>query len=209
MEKQKTAIEKENPIFTLEAIEMNCWKWLNEGSQRGKDGFHTFALANIQDGLPEVRTVVLRKVERQNRYLYAHTDVRSPKARQLASDEKVALLFYDAVRKIQLRIKAHVMLHADGSLFDQAWEQSRLSSRKCYLSEKAPGTRLGMGGDSIPPHLQGKDPEWDKSETGRPNFLLMQFEVKEIDWLFLHNQGHRRAVIAYNQEGYEAFWINP
>lgn len=209
MEKQKTAIEKEIPTFTLEGIEMNCWKWLSEGSLRGRDGFHTFTLANIFQGQPEVRTVVLRKVERFNRCLYAHTDKRSPKARQMGNGDQVALLFYDALRKVQIRIKARVSLLSEGRAFEEAWANTRLSSRKCYLTEKAPGTRLGIGGDSLSPHLRGKDPEWAESEAGLANFLLMRFEVQELDWLFLHNLGHRRAVIAYNLDGYEASWINP
>jgi hypothetical protein len=195
--------------LTLEQIERDCWENLLQGSQKGKDALHTFSLGTCHDGEIEMRTLVLRKVEKGERILISHTDARSPKVAQLERSGKVALLFYDPGRKIQLRIKAEVQVHKTDELANRMWNETRLSARKCYLSTKAPGQLLGQAEDGIPDHLAGRDPEWEESELGKNNFAVISLKVIQIDWLYLHSQGHRRAIFQYNKEGYDAFWVNP
>jgi pyridoxamine 5'-phosphate oxidase len=195
--------------LTLEQIEKDCWEFLLQGSLKGKDALHTFTLGTCFNGEIELRTLVLRKVEKGEKLIFTHTDSRSPKVKQLEGNSFVGLLFYDPARKIQLRIKAKPVLHKNDSTSFLLWNETRLSARKTYLSTKAPGQVLGQGEDSLPTHLIGRDPDLEESIAGRENFMAISFAVKQIDWLYLHSQGHRRAIIQYNEAGFEAYWINP
>ncbi|SVD55607.1 uncharacterized protein METZ01_LOCUS408461, partial [marine metagenome] len=50
-----------------------------------------------------------------------------------------------------------------------AWDLSRLSSRKCYLTEKAPSSITTLPEDGIPKHLKGINPSQEESEKGYDN----------------------------------------
>ena len=195
--------------LTLENIERDCWEYLLQGSLKGKDGFHTFALGTYSGQEVEMRTLVLRKVEKSERLIFTHTDARSPKVYQLESGHTAGLLFYDPNRKIQIRIKARPSIHKDDFIAGMLWSETRLSARKAYLSIKSPGHILGQGEDGLPEHLRGRDPDLEESQAGLQNFLVLGFEVLQMDWLYLHSQGHRRAVFQYNEAGYDALWVNP
>lgn len=200
---------KENQLSGLEFIERECWALLQEGASRGKSAFHTFVLGTRNSGSIELRTLVLRKMEKSSRSLFTHTDLRSPKADQLRNSVNCSLLFYDPVRRIQLRLEAEPILHEENEISDLIWSRTNMSARKSYLSTRPPGTPLSQPEDGLPKHLNGCDPRPEESEVGRKNFLVIEFRVKSMDWLFLNAQGHRRAKFEYCEEGLEACWINP
>lgn len=183
---------------------------LSEGVARGRDAFHTFTLATCcqTDGV-SLRSLVLRGAEKSRLSLYSHTDSRSEKISQLSRDSRCSLLFYDPVRRIQIRLQCRARIHAEDEVADFFWNAARLSARKSYLSTRAPGEVLGQAGDGLPSHLQGRDPGVDESQAGRKNFVVIQFLVESLDWLFLSSQGHRRARFHYDGNGFEANWTNP
>lgn len=199
----------ENSSGGLEFIERECWTLLSEGAAKGKSAFHTFVLGTRTSNSIEMRTLVLRKLEKNTRSLFTHTDLRSPKAQQLKECSSCSLLFYDPVRRVQLRLEAEPQLHEGNEIADRIWAETNMSARKSYLSSRPPGTPLSMPEDSLPRHLNGCDPRPEESEDGRSNFLVVEFRIKSIDWLFLNAQGHRRAKFEYNPESLEASWINP
>jgi len=199
--------EAEDKYASLEKIEAECWTQIANGCLKGKDPFHCFVLGTNSDFGVDLRTVVLRKVE--GRKLFFHTDIRSPKVAQLKQSEFTSILFYDPARRIQLRIKAQVAFHQLDEISESLWQETRLSARKYYLSESPPGTELDSQFDTLPEHLHGFDPERSESEKGKENFLVVSLQALSIDWLFLHSQGHKRAIIQYLDSGYKANWINP
>lgn len=194
---------------SLESIEKECWSMLAEGASKGKSPFHTFVLGTKgEDGI-ELRTLVLRKAEKSNLSLFTHTDVRSPKAIQIGEDASCSLLFYDPVRRVQLRLYAEAVLHLQTETSSRLWKEANMSSRKSYLSKRPPGEKLSMPDDGLPEHLRGKDPLPQESESGIGNFLVIEFRIRSIDWLLLNSQGHRRAKISYDNDGFDASWVNP
>jgi hypothetical protein len=209
MVEQKVISEILANDLELLKIEKECWTLLNTGCNKGKDPFHTFALATATEDGVDLRTVVLRKVDTEKRLIFFHSDVRAPKINQLKNTKEVSILFYDPARRIQLRIKAKPNFHIEGPEFETLWEETRLSARKYYLSEKPPGHRLSNTFDTLPPHLTGFDPKKEESENGKENFIAVSFEINQIDWLFLCSQGHKRALFTYKESGIEANWINP
>jgi len=199
----------ENATGGLESIEKECWSLLMEGAAKGKSAFHTFVLGTRSSNSIEMRTLVLRRMEKNSRSLFTHTDLRSPKAQQLRECSTCSLLFYDPVRRVQLRLEAEPFLHEGNEVADRIWNHTNMSARKSYLSARPPGTPLSMPEDGLPSHLNGCDPRPEESEDGRQNFLVVEFRVKSIDWLFLNAQGHRRAKFSYPSDELEACWINP
>ena len=200
---------KENSASGLEYIEKECWNLLQEGATKGKSAFYTFVLGTKGANNIELRTLVLRKIDKNSRALFTHTDMRSPKVEQLKKNRDCSLLFYDAVRRVQLRLEAESILHEDNEISDLIWSQTNMSARKTYLAMQSPGARLGTPDDGLPRHLNGRAPEPDESEEGRRNFLVLEFRILSIDWLFLNAQGHRRARMEYNGDGFNGSWINP
>jgi len=199
----------ENHRSSLESIEKECWNMLMEGASKGKSPFHTFVLGTRgKDGI-ELRTLVLRKAEKSNLSLFTHTDARSPKSMQIGENSSCSLLLYDPVRRVQLRLYAEAVLHLKTETSSKLWKEANMSSRKSYLSKWAPGEKLSMPDDGLPEHLRGKDPLPHESESGISNFLVIEFKIRSIDWLVLNSQGHRRARISYEGDGFDASWINP
>ena len=199
----------ENQSSSLESIEKECWNMLQEGAIKGKSPFHTFVLGTKGNDGIELRTLVLRKAEKSNLSLFSHTDVRSPKAMQIGENASCSLLFYDPIRRIQLRLYAEALLHLRTESSARFWKEANMSSRKSYLSKRAPGEKLSMPDDGLPDHLSGKDPLPQESESGISNFLVIEFKIHSIDWLLLNSRGHRRAKISYEGDGFDASWINP
>ena len=66
--------------------------------------YRTFSLATIDDKTPSVRTVVLRDFSIDNRFLDCHSDLRSPKIKELKKNDKFSALFYSSEKKNTIKI---------------------------------------------------------------------------------------------------------
>ncbi len=154
---------------------------------------HTPSVASIGlDGAPRSRTVVLRHFDRGERCLRFHTDIRSEKYAELTSDPRISTLFYDADKKVQLRLSGMASLHVTDEIADGAWAASQAMSRHCYATEPAPGSAIMEGGAfSIP---KGRD----LTEVGRPHFCAVRIKFSKLEWLWLGSDGHRRALFEWD-----------
>ena len=137
----------------------------------------------MADQLPKSRTVVLRKVNTHNNALLIHTDNRSGKIREIEDNKHVSLLFYSKDDKVQIRIEGDASIHSEGKLFEKQWKESRPLSKRCYLVEPGPGASI-------------EEP-------------IIEINVKFIEWLNLHSDGHIRAKFEIREDGYKAQWMIP
>lgn len=177
-----------------------AWRVLGRGTVDRRAPMHTPAVATTGlDGRPQVRTVVLRGLDVANRSLRFHTDRRSGKFSELTADPRIAILGYDAGRKVQLRIGGVATLHGESELAEQAWAGSRPMSMMCYRQARSPGSAL------LTPQLD------DASlPDGRENFTVVVVTITEVEWLYLAAQGHRRARFTWGIGGaLSAAWIAP
>lgn len=182
-----------------------AWRRLGRGAADRRSAFHTVQLATVAADGPRVRTVVLRAAERASRVVRIHTDVRSPKAAEIAADPRVELCGYDAGAKLQLRLRGVARLAADDAAADAAWAGSQVGSRMPYRAPLPPGAALAAPGDADPtPELRAAD-----SETGRPNFRAVLVTVQRIDWLYLAARGHRRAAFVWHGDDFAGRWLAP
>ena len=197
---------KENP----KSIFDNIKELLTLAVKDRHHAFHTPVFSNKnQNNSLDSRIVVLRKFNKSNLKLNFHTDFRSPKIVNLKKDNNSSFLFYDFKLKIQLRIITFSIINNKNDVTKNGWGLSRLSSRKCYLTEKAPSSITTLPEDGIPKHLIGIDPSHKESEMGYDNFAVIENEIQNIDWLYLAASGHRRLNIVFKNFEPVFKWIIP
>ena len=194
---------------SLSATWSLCWDLLEEGASSARVPFHTPVLATVSEQGPEARTVVLRGADRAALTLTCHTDARSSKFNEIRADDRVSWLFYDAGRKIQLRVRATAWGAAEGAVADRRWAAVRVGSRRCYLSTEPPGAPLAQAGNALPAALRTRRPTPGESETGRINFAVVESSVVSIDCLYLDSEGHRRARFHCVNGVPEGSWVAP
>lgn len=195
--------------YDLDQIYADCWHRLMNGVHSAKHAFHTPAIASINDSFPEIRTVVLRKALPEKRQLIFHSDMRSPKIKQLQANPALSWLFYDERAKIQLRIKSYATLHHLNELSQQRWNESRLQSRVCYMVQPGPSQGSEMPTDGLPTAFDRNLLTESSLAAGYENFVVVACEVVAIDWLFLSHGGHRRARFVWGENGLEKQWLIP
>jgi len=193
-----------------EKILQNIKSLLSLGAKDRKHGFHTPVFSNIIDKLNlNSRIVVLRNFDEKNNIFSFHTDYRSKKILEINQNSKTYFVFYDSKEKIQLRIETISSIHHKDKISQIAWKNTKLSSRKCYLSLNAPSSKTNSAEDSLPVHLVGIDPNKEESEKGYENFAVVRNKIKIIDWLNLSASGHRRLRIHINQSKIKYSWLIP
>ena len=138
-----------------------------------------------------------------------HTDFRSPKIFSLQQNSNSLFVFYDHNLKIQLRIKTTSIINNQNKVTEEMWQKTKLFSRKCYLTEKAPSSFTDLPEDGINENLRGQEPSLEESEKGYKNFTVVQNQIQEIDWLFLAARGHRRLKITMEDKMPTYQWIIP
>lgn len=176
------------------------WGQMEEGARNRKSGFHHAVVAT--EG-PDARVMILRGADQEKGAAWFHTDARAPKGTSFPGS--VGLVFYDPALGLQVRCRGEGELLAEGPVVEAAWSQTRLFSRRCYLSGLAPGTATDEPDPGLPDHLRHRDPTEEESEAGRVNFAVLMVEVRRMDVLVLHHEGHRRAVF----ESGKAWWAAP
>ena len=196
----------ENPNLIFKNIN----KLLNIGVTDRNHPFHTPIFSTINElNSISARVVVLRKYDEYFRVLNFHTDFRSSKIYELTSNHSSYFVFYDHKIKIQLRIKTHSIIHNRNAISKKAWEDTKLQSRKCYLTKKNPSSKTTKPEDGLPKHLQGIDPTKEESESGYENFTVIENVINNIDYLYLAASGHRRLNISFKKNEPKFDWIIP
>ena len=189
-----------------------AWQMIGRGVQGRRSAFHTPVLATQSADGPQARVLVLRAADALVRTLTFHTDTRSAKLPELAKDSRVALTFYDAARKVQVRITGTATVHAGNALSHQRWTASRPSSLRCYLGAR-PGGISAEPTSGLPPQVEGREPEPAELQVAEPHFAVLQVAVQRLEWLHLHTRGQRRAAFAWADEspGSDCTmqWLNP
>ena len=188
-----------------------AWDSLSRAALDRRSGFHVPALATTGlDGAPCVRSVVLRMVLPERGEIHCHTDVRSAKVAEVARDPRVAWHFYAPELKLQMRISAIAVLDAVGPFADEGWARSALSSRRCYLAPRAPGTPCDGPSPNLPPGILDRRPTEEETVPARANFGVIVTSATSIDWLHLASEGHQRARFTKSADGaWSGSWLEP
>ncbi len=185
--------------YHLPELEQDCWDRLVSGATKSRSPFHTPCVATLNQEEVSLRTVVLRKALAKERELRFHTDIRSPKWQDLSQNPSISALFYDAVDRIQLRVKGKAVLHHTNEITAEAWQKTSLSSRKCYLTLFSPSSFTEESTSGLTDDIEHENFTLAESESGYTNFGIVSIHVQSIDWLWLNHAGHRRAYFDYEK----------
>ena len=181
-------------------------------SQALKNSVHpyrTFSLATIDEKMPSLRTVVLRDFSLEENFFDCHSDLRSPKIKQLEKNNEFSALFYSSEKKIQLRFKGTVEIFHKNSITKQRWDNVTPSSKRCYMGPYNPSDRLEEYHPNIPNNVQFKDPIDQESLSGYKNFVIIRCHFYEIDFLKLKYSGHQRCKFIFDKEKINVSWVAP
>lgn len=198
-----------NPSESLDDLLPSIWSLLERGASDRREPFHCPVLATAGAGAFGARTVILRKVYRDERALLAHSDRRATKIEQILASPRVVWVFYDARKKVQVRAEGAATVHVDDELAQRQWEASMVWSRRGYAS-LPPGTPLESSGSGLPAALVEGEPSLAEAELGRPHFAVVRCVVERFDWLLLDARGHRRAIFTWDAGGgLASSWVVP
>lgn len=150
--------------------------------------------------------VVLRRADVTRRLLEIHTDVRSAKWRELATNPQATVLGFCPTTRLQLRLQGLTELHAPGSEpAEQAWQTLPAWTRRTYVGGP-PGDELAFDA------AHEAAPEAAVHEAdGKAHFGVVTFRADALDWFQLQRQGNLRARLAYDPDGAlaDGEWVNP
>jgi pyridoxamine 5'-phosphate oxidase len=190
----------ENPFAILFDTALTL---LEEAVQDRHAPMHCLALATSGlDARARCRTITLREANRTKCFLRFHVDTRSDKYREMQHDPRIALMGYDAPRKLQIRAEGRASLHCADALADTAWETSRQMSRACYAATLGPGTPLRDPADLVLPEMAD-------ITQGRSQFCAVVMTLNSLDMLTLAVSGHRRALLTWQKDNLEGCWLAP
>jgi 3-hydroxyisobutyrate dehydrogenase len=182
----KDQITIENVNYSLEDLDKDTWNRLFIGATKSRNPFHTPCVATMDKGEVSLRTVVLRKALAKERELRFHTDIRSPKWKELSLSPSISALFYDAGDRIQLRVKGQAALQYKNDLTAEAWKNTSSSSRRCYLTHHSPSSFAKIPTSGLSEDIEQENFTFAESEMGYSNFGIVSIQVQSIDWLWLN-----------------------
>ena len=186
---------------TLEAVKADITRLLEKAASDRKSPMHTPVVATAD---ADARIMVLRKFDASDWTLRFHTDARAPKAAVIGDEAPVGVLFYDTEEKTQIRCRGKARIEGDTDLAQEAWEASDAYARRCYLGAP-PGEERGEPSSGLPDWVEGERPTEKQLAPARQNFAVLLVKLESVDWYYLSNDGHRRAVF----ENGEGRWLTP
>lgn len=178
-----------DPFVDLDALLAHVWRRLSEGARDAGDPFRRVALATCGADGPEARMVALRRVDRGAGEVEIHSDLRTAKVRALRADPRAAILAWDPVAELQVRLRVEVAVVAGDAA---RWAQVPPEARTNYGTDPAPGLPIHD------PRDLGRTPALDR-------FAVLLCRVRSIDVVSLAHAPHRRA--AFDAEGRR--WVAP
>ena len=181
----------------------DVWAELVRGATNRRAGYHTVTLATTGlDGVPELRTVVLRHASPSERTLRVHTDIRARKVAEVMARPAVAVLGYCPTRKLQIRVNGTATVHHNDDIARSAWEKTQPMSRRCYRVPLGPGTVLADPKD---------EPETPRQPTypdhGFEAFAVLKIHISRLEWVTLAFEANRRARYSWDSDRMTASWL--
>ena len=193
----------------IDKIYDEIWSRLRIGKKDRNSEFHQCYVASSGNEFPSVRTVVLRHVDKDLLTIGFHTDIRSSKINDIETNSNVTVLLYDHAAKIQLKINGIAEINHKNANTKAIWSNIRDFSKKCYLVKNAPGTESSTPTSGYPEQYEDTLPNSEELELGYENFTHININIKAIEWLYLHQNGHRRAKFTISKTNINKQWIAP
>ena len=190
-----------SPGDNLQKIDTIAWKLL------GREDFRVMAVSTISaKGTPEIRHLICRHSDAEQRSLCFWTDIRSPKIESIRNNDAIAVSIYNDQQKVQISGTGPVRVHHKDQVTLAAWGQATAYSKSAYM-------RIASG-HKIDTRLSGNRMadsviNADTTEPGYENFVVMILQLDDLDYLHLDRQGNSRAHFVYDKTGHciNASWL--
>lgn len=194
---------------TPESLLADAWAGLQDALHRSDHPFRTPVLGTVgSSGLPQVRTIVLRRVDAESGSLRFYSDSRAEKIKTLANRKDLAWLFWDPSAKLQIRARGEGrLLHPDAA--DEIWDDFSKTQRRDYAAEAAPGTASPTDATGLPEDWE--DRELAETDYARLYFRAVDCQLTELDLLYLDRSGHQRAQFSRSLDdgSWQGTWVIP
>lgn len=186
-------------IPTLPPLAEEIFRRLKQAVTDLQNPWRLPVLSTIGPEGPDARVVVLREASDDGSEYVAYSDLRSAKVEQLRRQSGFALVFYDPVDLVQLRIRGLARIVSETGSESCRWLALSQNQRKNYQSIRAPGEPVGSAnfGEEL------------GDSSGLENFAVIFFHALEIDWLWLARTGHRRAFWVRRNGEWSGTWRVP
>ena len=193
----------------LDKTYSKIWNLLHAGLKNRNASFHIPVFICGNKDKSDGRIVVLRGVDKKEKKIWFHADIRSNKIKILKSYPKATLLFYDKHEKIQLRISSKVKINYQNNTTVESWKKTAHMSRQCYLGSKVPGSNSSEATSGLTENIDNMKYTIEESEIGYKNFCVIENYIKSIEWLYLAAKGHRRAYFTLENSSVKKKWLIP
>lgn len=178
----------------LRAFLDHAWQRLSRGVADRRSDARNVAFATVSsEGMPEVRTVVLRAARQSRAVVEVHTDVASAKIAALEAGSDAQLMIWDARAKLQLRLSARVEILGGEAVAD-IWAKVPEASRVSY------GKTPALASPIEHPHAY-------EVLSDRDAFRVLRCHLQRIDLVEL-GEIHRRAIFHANMD-WRGEWVVP
>ena len=204
-------MQKNKPDYynDLDKVYVKIWELLEIGLQNRDLPFHIPVFICGDKNKSDGRIVVLRGIDKKEKKIWFHADIRSNKIKILKSSPEAVLLFYDKNEKIQLRISGNAKINYQNHITRMSWEKTAHMSRQCYLGDEAPGSNVSVPTSGLSNEIDNLKYSKEESEIGYKNFCVIETYIKSIEWLYLAAKGHRRAYFSLKNNSLEKKWLIP
>ena len=194
----------------LMTVESSCWQMLSDAVSDRKHPMRTMVVGSVSGTMAQIRTIVLRKVEKETRKIYFHTDIRSSKIEDIQSTGQLSWLAYDPTQRTQIRLCGATILHHGYAIAKAQWNLTQHHSRRNYLLPEGPGKIHSVDFKSVEQQLSDFSYTLEESEVGFQNFVVVETTVEKLDWYYAHHTGNRRAGFTYDKGSIiHADWLTP
>lgn len=172
-------------------------------------GFHIIQFGTWSQKGPQIRSVVLRRVELQPLRIYFHTHLESPKISEIRENDMTAIHAYCGQCRKQLRFQGRSRVLTSGPIYQEQMDHLTPSASRCYLTAFAPSSVLPSYHSNIIDQFQDRAPTMNDKLSVYPQFAVIEFIPSEVDALFLRAQGHMRLQGTYQESGLQLTWVAP
>ena len=202
-------MKSDKPDFynNLDKIYLKIWDLLKAGLSNRDAPFHIPVFICGHDTNIDGRMVVLRGINKKDKNLWFHSDIRSKKIKSLKTKPISSLLFYDKEEKIQLRIAGKTKINYQNNITKKSWNSTAHMSRQCYLGNESTGSESLLPTSGLGEEIDNHKYSIEESEIGYKNFCVIEIFIESIEWLYLAARGHRRAYFALKNSSVEKKWL--
>ncbi len=186
----------------------DSWHLLLKAAKKRKGDYQTPVIGTVESQQAQMRVVILREVGLQERQLAFFTDARSDKVAQLKEQARLSWLFWDAGKKVQMRMKGSVELHRKDELCRTYWDRLPVAGRKNYATAAPPGSLARQSTDGLPEAWQDDMP-LEETEYAFEHFMVVVSTIDQADLLHLHRDGHQRALFQWEAGEWRGHWAVP